>query len=233
MIKRHHFFAVSTALALSAVTTASFALEPFSAEYQFSYNGKNLGSATRVLKGSANNWEYVVTAKAAAIASITETSHFGFSNNQVNSKDFKRHSKILMYNDIATIQFDPSKKIITTKKDDTTRTFAWEAGVLDELNAELQIREDLKRNALKPSYPIADAKGIDQRHFVKQGTEKITSGFGTFDTVKVIIQNKRKPERETIFWLAPKLDYAPVKVFHKDKDKTYGLLLKKYQGTTN
>jgi hypothetical protein len=42
-----------------------------------------------------------------------------------------------------------------------------------------------------------------------------------------------KPGRETIFWLAPKLDYLPVKVSHVDKKTSYGLLLTGYKGASN
>ncbi|RSR40797.1 DUF3108 domain-containing protein, partial [Acinetobacter baumannii] len=64
------------------------------------------------------------------------------------------------------------------------------------------------------------------------GNEKIKTSYGTFDTVKVVLQHK-KPERSTIFWLAPKLDYLPVKVSHIDGKTSYGLLLTSYTGKTN
>ena len=110
---------------------------------------------------------------------------------------------------------------------------AWQAGVLDELNAELQVREDLKNgNTLQPRYYISDAKGVDERRFIKQGTESIKTSYGTFNTIKVVLQHS-KPERNTVFWLAPKLDYLPVKVTHNDGKSSYGLLLTGYSGKTN
>ncbi|HAD69341.1 MAG TPA: DUF3108 domain-containing protein, partial [Acinetobacter radioresistens] len=42
-----------------------------------------------------------------------------------------------------------------------------------------------------------------------------------------------KAERNTVFWLAPKLDYLPVKVTHQDGKTSYGLLLTGYKGPTN
>ena len=131
-----------------------------------------------------------------------------------------------------SINFNPSSKTINTKKDDKARSFAWKSGVLDELNAELQLREDLKSSGLKSSYWIADAKEIEARKFVKQGTETVKTPYGTFDTVKVVMKHD-KPGRETIFWLAPKLDYLPVKVTHVDKKTSYGLLLTSYKGQTS
>lgn len=222
---------MGTVLLLSGLGNA-FAMSPFQANYQFSYNGKDMGSATRTLAQSGNNWSYVFTAKAGAIAFATENSQFSLNGNQIVSNNFSRSSKILVHNNTMSIKFNPSAKTINTKKDSKAYAFAWKAGVLDELNAELQLREDLKAGGLKSSYPIADAKGVDARKFIKQGTEKIKTSYGTFDTIKVVMKHD-KPNRDTIFWLAPKLDYAPVKVSHQDGKTSYGLLLTGYKGAVS
>ncbi len=218
--------------ALICAANSAFAMSPFQATYQFSYNGKNMGSATRQLAQSGNTWTYVFSAKAGGIASASETSRFTFSNGKIGSSSFSRTSKILVHNNTMSIQFNPSKKIINTKKDDKARSFAWQAGVLDELNAELQLREDLKGSGLKSSYLIADAKEVEARRFTKQGSERVTTNYGTFDTVKVILKPS-KPNRSTIFWLAPELDYLPVKVTHQDGKTSYGLSLTGYKGPRN
>ena len=213
-------------------SSQTFAMSPFQASYQFNYNGKNMGSATRTLSKSGNNWNYVFAAKAGGIASATESSRFSFNGKQIQSSSFSRSSKILVHNNTMSINFNPSSKVVNTKKDDTARSFAWQAGALDELNAELQIREDLKNNSLRTKYLIADAKALDERRFVKQGTETIKTNYGTFSTIKVVMQHDR-PERNTVFWLAPKLDYLPVKMAHNDGKSSYGLLLTGYTGKTN
>lgn len=223
---------VSTTLLFAGFSSQAFAMSPFQASYQFSYNGKSMGSATRTLSKSGNNWTYVFAAKAGAIASATETSHFSFNGNNIISNNFSRSSKILIHNNTMSINFNPNAKIINTKKDDKARSFAWKSGVLDELNAELQLREDLKASGLKSSYAIADAKEVESRRFVKQGMEKVKTSYGTFDTIKVVMKHD-KPNRDTIFWLAPKLDYVPVKVSHQDGKTSYGLLLTGYKGSTN
>ncbi len=223
---------VSAALLFTGFASQAFAMSPFQASYQFSYNGKNMGSATRTLSKSGNNWSYVFAAKAGGIASATESSNFSFNGNTITSNSFKRTSKILVHNNTMSMNFNPGAKTISTKKDDKSRTLPWRAGVLDELNAELQIREDLKDGNLKSSYWIADAKDVEPRKFVKQGNERVSTSYGTFDTVKVVMKHD-KPGRETIFWLAPKLDYAPVKVSHVDDKTSYGLLMTGYKGATN
>lgn len=234
MTKKFLKVAGMTSAALLSVSLSSHALAmaPFQASYQFSYNNKNLGSATRTLSQQGNNWTYQFSAKAAALASASETSQFSFTNNKINSQKFSRSSKVLIHNNTMSINFNPGSKVVNTKKDDKARSFAWQAGALDELNAELQIREDLKNNALKSKYLIADAKGLDERRFVKQGTESVKTPYGTFNTIKVVMQHD-KPERNTVFWLAPQLDYLPVKMAHNDGKSSYGLLLTGYSGKTN
>lgn len=223
---------LTSAMLFAGFSSQAMAMSPFQASYQFQYNGKNMGSATRTLSQSGNNWKYVFAAKAGVIASATETSNFSLNGKQLVSNNFSRSSKILIHNNTMSIKFNPSAKTINTQKDKEARSFAWQAGVLDELNAELQIREDLKASGLKSNYLMADAKGIDTRKFVKQGNESIKTNYGTFDTIKVVMKHN-KPGRDTTFWLAPKLDYLPVKVTHQDKDSSYGLLLTGYKGTSN
>lgn len=219
---------ISSAVLLTAFSSNALAMSPFQASYDFAYNGKNLGSATRTLSKNGNNWTYVFAAKAAAIASASETSRFSFSNGQINSSSFSRTSKILVHNDTMTINFNPSTKTINTKKKDQPRSFAWKAGALDELNAELQVREDLKGSGLKSNYLIADAKGLDSRRFVKQGTETIKTPAGTYNTIKVVLTHDNN-EKSSIFWLAPQLDYAPVKMSHVDGKTSYNLTLTGYK----
>ena len=219
---------LSSAVLLTAFSSNALAMSPFQASYDFAYNGKNLGSATRTLSKNGNNWTYVFAAKAAAIASASETSRFSFSNGQINSSNFSRTSKVLVHNDTMTINFNPSTKTINTKKKDKARSFAWKAGALDELNAELQVREDLKGSGLKSNYLIADAKGLDSRRFVKQGTETIKTPAGSYNTIKVVLTHDNG-SKSSIFWLAPQLDYLPVKMSHVDGKTSYNLTLTSYK----
>lgn len=208
--------------------TSTSALQPFTAEYQFAYNGKNVGTAVRKLSKQNNSWTYQDSAKAGIAASVSQTSKFTFNNGQIQPMSFQRASKILVSSRNLSINFNPAARTVSSNKDGKKNSFSWKNNTLDELNVELQVREDLKKNALKSQYLIADADEIEARHFIKQGAEKIKTNAGTFNTIKVVIQHK-KPNRSTIFWLAPSLDYLPIKVLHNDKGTSYGLSLKSYK----
>lgn len=220
-------FALTTFAAASLTFAAtSHALTPFSATYQFTYGNKTMGDATRKLSQQGNLWQYQFSSRIPVIGSATETSKFGFSQGQIQSVSYQRQTKILVHNDVVNMNFKPQQKQIQTSRKGTSRVLTWQNGVLDDLNAELQVREDLKQGGLKSSYLIADYKEVEARHFVKEGSEKIKAADGkSYDTVKIRLKHDRA-NKNTIFWLAPSLDYLPVKVTHQDGDQSYGLLLK-------
>ena len=208
---------------------SSHALEPFEATYQFTYGTKNMGDATRKLSQNGQNWQYKFSAKIPLIGSATETSQFSFKNGQIQSQSYTRQTKILVHNDTVKMDFKPAQKQILTNRKKTDRVLTWKAGVLDDLNAELQVREDLKAGGLKSSYLLADYKEVENRQFVNEGKETIKAADGkSYDTIKIRLKHNRAT-KNTIFWLAPSLDYLPVKVTHEDKDSSYGLLLKTQQ----
>lgn len=213
-------------LSTFGVASLSHALSPFEATYQFSYGNKKMGDATRKLSKIGNQWQYQFSSKIPVIGSATETSKFGFQNGLITSDSYQRRTKILIHSDTVNMNFNPSQKSITTSRKDQNRTLTWKSGVLDDLNAELQVREDLKKGALKSSYWIADYKEVEARKFIKEGSEKVKAANGKiYDTVKVRLKHDRAT-KNTIFWLAPSLDYLPIKVTHQDDDQSYGLLLK-------
>lgn len=227
LLRRSAVITLATTSVMFAAS--SYALSPFSATYQFTYGNKNMGDATRELSQKGNLWQYQFSSKIPLIGSATETSTFQFNQGQIQANSYRRETKILVHKDTVSLDFKPQQKQIITQRKGTKRTLAWQNGVLDDLNAELQVREDLKQGALKSSYVIAGYKDVDSRQFVKEGSEKIKALNGqSYDTVKVRLKHS-KATKNTIFWLAPSLDYLPVKVTHQDDDNSYGLLLKTYK----
>lgn len=223
-------------IGISALTVASmsfaastYALAPFEATYQFTYGNKKMGDATRKLTQNGQIWQYKFSANIPLIGSATETSQFGFNAGKIQSKSYTRQTKILVHNDTVKMTFNEATKQILTNRKKTDRVLTWKPGVLDDLNAELQVREDLKAGGLKSSYLIADYKEVEARQFVNEGNESVKGADGkTYNTIKVRLKHDRAT-KSTIFWLAPSLDYLPIKVTHQDKDNSYGLLIKAHK----
>ena len=210
----------------------AFAISPFSATYNFNLDNKAGGTAVRTLSKQGNQWVYDFNAKIPVIATASEKSIFSFDNNQVQPKSYQRQYKILVHRQYTSLQFSPATRSIKVTRDQKNSQIPWQTGVLDDLNVEIQIREDLKHNGLKSSYLIADHKDITARQFVNEGMVKVTTLLGTFDAVKVRINHSKK-NKNTVFWFAPKLDYLPVKIIHNDSGSIYTLDLTKYQPQTS
>jgi hypothetical protein len=218
-------FATVTTLSLAAAAS-SYALSPFQATYQFSYNNRNVGDATRKLWLNGNVWTYQFSAKIPVLGTATETSKFAFNQGHIQSISFNRETKILVRSDSTSLNFQPQQNKIITKRKGEQRILPWKTGVLDDLNAELQVREDIQKGGIKASYPIASYKAVENRQFIRIGNEKITAADGkSYDTIKIRLKHS-SDERNTYFWIAPSLNYLPVKVAHQDEKNSYSLLLK-------
>ena len=210
-----------------SINHAALALTPFNATYQFSYGNRVLGDATRVLTEKDNIWQYQFISKIPLVGSASEVSRFQFQQGQIQSLSFVRQTKILVRSDNISLNFNPQKKQIATSRRNQKRMLTWQNHVLDDLNAELQVREDLQHGGLKSSYLIADDKQVSARQFVQEGNETVQAANGQrYETIRVRLKHD-DPKRNTFFWLAPSLNYLPVKVTHQDNQNTYSLLLKR------
>ncbi|RYY80564.1 MAG: DUF3108 domain-containing protein [Moraxellaceae bacterium] len=215
---------------VSATLSSAYAIAPFNASYTFNLDNKASGTAVRKLSRQGNQWVYNFDARIPVIATASEKSVFGLNNNQIVSQHYQRQYKILVHNQKTSLDFNSGSKSIQVKRDQKTSQLAWQAGVLDDLNVEIQLREDLKKGGLKSFYLIADQKDVTPRQFVNEGTTKVTTPSGTYEAVKVRI-NHQKKDKSTTFWLAPSLDYLPVKVMHNDDGSIYTLNLTSYKAS--
>ena len=217
------------ATALASITLSSaYAVVPFTATYSFNLDNKASGTAVRKLSRQGNQWVYNFDARVPVIATASEKSVFSLSNHQVVSQHYQRQYKILVHNQQTSLDFNNASKSIQVKRDQKSSQLPWQAGVLDDLNVEIQLREDLKKGGLKSTYLIADQKDITPRQFINEGSVKVNTSSGSYDAVKVRI-NHQKKDKSTVFWLAPSLDYLPVKVTHNDDGSVYTLNLTNYK----
>ncbi|MEC7120880.1 MAG: DUF3108 domain-containing protein [Pseudomonadota bacterium] len=218
---------INLGLCLSMGT--AHALQPFSADYRFSIDNRWNGESTRTLQKQADDWVYVFTARVPVLANATETTRFQLdAQRNVISKSHQLRYKILVRTKNTELAFDHDKQQVIATVGRERRQFTLQPNTLDELNLEFQVREDLKKGSLKPQYWVADDKKIEAVRFVREGREKMTVAAGSYDTVRVR-RVHNNPKRTTTFWLAPSLDYLPVRVTQNDDGTIYDFQLTRYQ----
>lgn len=211
------------------ISVPAAALQPYQADYGFNIDNRFFGQSSRVLVKDGNDWLYTFRAKVKVLANATEISRFRINEQQqVQSIAHSLNYKILVRNKNSSLRFDPAKKLVTGQRDGKNISYAMQPNTLDELNLEFQIREDVKKGQLQPQYWLADDKELDTVKFVIEGKTKITVPAGSYDTVKVRRVHSN-PKRVTTFWLAPQLDYLPIKVTQNDDGTVYDFNLNRYQ----
>jgi hypothetical protein len=222
-----------TFLALSLPTSSllhAFELAPFSASYRFNIDNKLSGTATRTMeKKAGDSWRYTFAANAH-LATATETSDFRFNGSTVTPLSYVQNRKIFFVKKKNSVNFDWKKNIGTgTRSSSSSVTYALQAGTLDTLNLEIQIRRDLKDlGKLAGPYFLATPKELVPLPFVIEGEEVLDTPVGKLKTLKVRrIHND--PKRHTSFWLAKELDYLPAKVTQNDDGAIYTIELTSYK----
>lgn len=201
-------------------------IAPYTASYHFNLDNKLSGTATRTLERHGNNlWRYTFSA-TAAIATASETSDFRFDGRTVTPLGYWQQRKILLSERKARVQFDWAKRAASGMREGKpTVNYPLQAGTLDALNMEIQIRRDLvDLGRLGGPYALATPKEISPLAFVVEGEETLATPMGKLRTLKVS-RKHHDPSRHTTFWLARDYNYLPAKVMQKDESALYVLEL--------
>ena len=215
------------ALSMTAPTIASAKdIQPSSANYSFTVEDKYKGTATRTLNKSGNTWKYDVNARVAGVASATQHSTFTIKGNNVSPTQASTTYKLLGVGRTHKLDFNPSSKKVVSNYRGKSTTMNMAQQAFDDLSLEVQIRQDLLNGKFSGNYYMAKKDKIEKTPFKKSGNTKITVPAGTFDTVRVD-RIHEDDSRSTSFWLAPSLDYLPVKVSQINDGKKMDLELTK------
>ncbi len=201
-------------------------ISPFTAKYSFSVKDKVSGSgkAVRTLKKSGNRWTYKTNAYAfGGIAKAYQSTSFNLSKNKVNPTYASTTYKVLGKHNSHKIKFGGSS-VVSTYKGKSHRLKKPVRNVYDDLGLEVQIRQDLLNGKFTGNYYRISKDGINKVKFRKSGMVTLKTRAGTFKTVRIDRMHRNK-NRQTTFWLAPSLDYLPVKIVTKAKNTRVKLVL--------
>lgn len=214
-------------LSMGAANVASAkVIAPSNADYSFTVEDKYKGVANRNLSKSGNTWKYNVKARVAGVATAAQHSTFTLNGNSVTPLSASTTYKILGVGRTHNLNFNPAKKQVASSYKGKTVNLKVAQPTFDDLSLEMQIRQDLINGKFTGNYYMAKHDKIEKTPFRKSGNTKITVPAGTFDTVRVDRVHDDN-SRSTSFWLAPSLDYLPVKVVQVNDGKKMDLELTK------
>lgn len=89
---------------------------------------------------------------------------------------------------------------------------------VDPLGLQIQVRQDLKAGKTNMKYYMVHKGKVLIDKYQVVGNEQFELNSTTYDTVKLEKVRPESSDRETYMWMAPELDYALIRLIHKDSD---------------
>jgi hypothetical protein len=114
-------------------------------------------------------------------------------------------------------KFDWGKKTLLLTHDGSSETRPMPADAIDRLSFFYQFAF-VPLPARDLHYTAVDGKGTTQFNFAAGVREKLDTPLGELDTVKLTKQRDGPDDKETEVWLAPSLNYLPVRVLITDNN---------------
>lgn len=226
LLKKFFGLGVATAVGGNAMLNAHAAdLSGFSATYKVQADDK-IGSATRTLSKSGNHYTYHVQLNAAGIASLSQSANFSVAAGKILPASSSTSVKILGVGNTHQVKFHNDTKTLTNTYKGKSTTLKMNRQAYDDLSLEAQIRQELINGKFSGSYDLVKKGGIETTQFKKSATTKISVPAGTYDVI-CIDRIHKDTKRATSFWVAPSLNYLPVKVSQTSNGKVISMELTK------
>lgn len=216
---------------LLITTTPALAdvLSPYRAVYEVTHGKMMLGDTTFSLtpdKATGTACHVLSgVAKPMGLAALfsgpmTEESHFCLEDGQLRSKRYRIQREGGGKNENYSLSFDWGNRMVTTEGQEPREL---PAGGIDRSVMEIALRRELARakGGPLPAEPFVFLRVEDDeiKPFTLQvtGRETLKTPLGRFDTVRV--ERINDPKRKFRLWLAPSLDYLPVRIENQKGNK--------------
>lgn len=199
----------------------------YEASYSASYNGLAIDNL-RTLKHEGES--YVLTTNASNfLGTIREEEQFQIdANGNILPQAYSYERNILGSARREDTVFDPAKSRVHNSYKGENVDLAMTAQLLAPLSYQMRMRADLLAGMRELHYPVVTRRKIRDYHYQVTGREMLSTPLGKLDTV-VIKRMRADNERQTLLWLAPSLDYVPVKLLQKEDGESYEMLIATYK----
>ena len=198
------------------------------ADYEAVYTVKLLqadGTLRAKLENNDGTYTYTLKTeptgfwKLIANGSINESSEFEIINDEIRSINYRLNDTIRRNARESEVDFDWSKKVIKGFYKDRVINFNLEKRILTRILLQIEIMHQKQRNNLKDTYLIIDKDEIKEIDITSSNSgKKISVPFGSYDVIEVSHRSKNS-NRINTFWLAPELDFIPVKLEQTEGNK--------------
>lgn len=200
---------------------------PYQATYSASYDGIALQGTRQLEKLPDQRWRLRMSA-SHLLMNIDEQTEFRLDDKGgIQPLDYRHRRGGLGggKKDIDVV-FDHAAGSIDSRRGKSRWALPLKPPVFDKLSYQQQLRTALIRDprATRITLQVVDRDEIDTYTFAVLGEETLDTPMGPLKTIK-LRRERKDAERETVFWLAPSLDYLLVQLEQREADSHYALRL--------
>ncbi len=214
---------------------AAPSIPEFSAVYELRRNNLRAAELTRTLKCEddgqcrfSSEGRTVGVADLVLRGRIQEFTRFRLDADGIHPRDYAYRQRARGDNDeTVRLFFNPNSGRVSSRGDKEWQDQV-DGEVMDELLSQLRLALAVRDGETEMEFSVIEGDGERETYrFEVQGTERIETDAGRFDTVKVARVDGSE-RRATTMWFAPELEYVPVRVRqeHLRREEAYTATLK-------
>lgn len=222
----HWFSSLALLVLFAAGAHAQTPIAPFTAEYDLYYDEDNVGESVLQLSALANDeWQFETRSEASLYLmsfSDHEQSRFVWHNERPKPLAFSKERKRPGKTERVQQQFDWQ-----TQTDRGTRgKKSWSTALLgdtqDLQSHLLALQLDLRAGKRELHYAVSKHGRVRDYRYKVTKEETLGTALGKLATIRVERIRDADDDRQTISWLAPSLDFIPVRIQQFEQGKLQG-----------
>lgn len=204
----------------SPSTAAAHEVPTYEAVYEVEYKGRRVGESTQSLSYDdlADVYRFESTTSAKGLARlirsrpVIERSAFTVDEDgALRPLTFATEDGTRRGDDSYSIDFDWARHIARIDAADADRELPLTPGVLDRGALQVALMLEVRDGVELAPHQLIDESEIETYAYTRDGQETIETPAGRHETVR-IVQQRADSSRVTVIWLAPELEFLPVKI---------------------
>ena len=188
-------------------------LQPFAASYRAAVKGLSSTVSSRLQQDNEGRW-LLENHTSLFFFDFVERTDFFIQDHRVYPTRYEYRDEV--------IRFDWSEGVASVRDEDGSGQIRLpDAPVHDMLSFQVQLRLDLRANPQlqQGDYRVVDGGRLKNYQLVGLGQAQLALPAGKIDTLAFRLQRTGK-NHHTLIWLAPALDYLPVKLERIDDNRS-------------
>ncbi len=200
-----------------------FRPQPFEAQFALEVRGFTVGETIWRLQWVSDGLIYEARTEAIGIAAmlgsrrVVERSEWKRIGDDLRPARY-RYERSDRSDKNTAVVFDWDNGVVQNTRRGQTSRMSVPNDTLDKLGYILMLREDLRAGMRSFRYHIADGKNrMKVYDFKVVGEERMDTALGQVEVLK-LVRDRDDDDRETTIWVAPSLEFMPVRLQHREPD---------------